>query len=107
MARAKKGVVWNRDGFKALRNEPSVQDHLNALAWQVGKAAARQGNSTESVKVFENGSAQDDNNGYQITPLVLEDPRNATSVMAVGEGHYHNRKYSALLRGLSEVARGK
>lgn len=99
----KKGLKWNQAGFKALRNEPAVQDELNRLAWHVGRAAAKQGDG--NIAVFESGSAADNNSGYQITPLVLEDPRNAASVMAVGEGHHHNRKYSALLRGLSEVAR--
>lgn len=101
---AKKGIKWNREGFRRLRLEPGVQDKVNDLAWKVARAASRQGDG--GLKVFEEGSAEDDNNGYQVTRLVLEESRGASSVMAVGEGHHHNRKYSALLRGLSEVARG-
>lgn len=100
---AKKGIKWNRHGFQQLRKEPGLQDLLNDLAHDVAAEAAAIGG--ERLAVFEEGSAQDNNSGYQVTPLVLEDPRNATSVMAVGEGHHHNRKYSALLRGLSKTAR--
>ncbi len=100
---AKKGITWNRKGFEQLRKEPALQDRLNKLAFEVGKEAASIGGA--NLAVFQDGSAEDDNSGYQVTPLVLEDPRNATSVMAVGEGHHHNRKHSALLRGVSKVAR--
>lgn len=99
----KKGIKWNREGFQKLRKEPGLQDRLNELAFEVGKEAASIGGA--NLPVFQDGSAEDDNSGYQVTPLVLEDPRNATSVMAVGKGHHHNREHSALLRGLSKVAR--
>lgn len=101
---AKKGIVWNREGFRRLRLEPKVRDKVNDLAFEVAEAASRQGRG-ERPKVFANKPG-DDNNGYQVTDLVLEKPRGASSVMAVGQAHAHNRKYKALLRGLSEVARG-
>lgn len=100
---AKKNIKWNRKGFQQLRKEPALQDLINELAHDIAKEAASIGGA--DLDVFEEGSARDDNSGYQVTPLVLEDPRNATSVMAVGEGHHHNRKHAALLRGLSTVAR--
>lgn len=98
---AKKSIKWNQAGFQALRNEPALVDLLSELGHEVAREASRAGGG--DLPVIE-GS---DNSGYKVTELLLEDPRGAVSVMAVGAAHHDNRKNSTLLRGLSKVARSR
>lgn len=85
---AKKGLKWNKGAMQQLRNTRESQNLLNELAGQVADKAS------------ENGRV----NGYKVTPLALEDPRNATSVLASGHARRHNRKNHALIRALGDIA---
>ena len=85
---ANKQLKWNKNAMKQLRNTRESQKLLNDLAAKV------------QAKASENGRVD----GYKVTPLALEDPRNATSVMATGHARNHNRKRHALIRALGDVA---
>ena len=104
MAKPKKGLVFNKEGFKELRNLPEVREYVGELARYVGDAASDAGGG--DLHVFDEGPADDDDNGYQVTDLVLEDSRAAFSVMAVGKAHHENREKSTLLKGVSRIAHG-
>lgn len=82
-------LKFNEAGFEELRKQHALTDDLTDRANRVADAAS-------------NGGEVE---GYMVTPLVLEDPRGAVSVMATGEAHNHNRKYHALLRNL-DAGRG-
>ena len=97
-------IKFNQKGFQKLRKEPKLQDLVNKLAHDVAAEASKAGGG-DPLQVFDQGSPPPGGrSGYQVTELALEDPRGATSVMAVGAGHHHNRKHSSLLRGVSVVA---
>lgn len=98
---AKIRLKFNRDAFEALRKEPGVRDYLEELGREVASEATRAG--SQDLPVIDSDSTE--NSGYKVTDLLLEDPRGAVSVMAVGAAHNENRKHSTLLRGLSKTAR--
>ena len=103
MARPK-GIKWNLEGFEDLRNLPEVRDLVGELAHDIAQAASDVGG--QDLHVFDEGSSDDDDNGYQVTDLVLEQGRAAFSVMAVGKAHHENREKSTLLKGVSRIAHG-
>lgn len=78
----KKGLKLNRDAFQKLRQLPEVRADLLRRAEAIAAAAG--------------GEAM----GYKVTPLALEDPRGAVSVMATGHAHFHNRKHHSLIRAI-------
>lgn len=84
---AKKAVRFNKKAFEDLRKSHGVREDLLRRARKVAAAAG--------------GEAM----GYKVTPLVLEDPRGAVSVMATGKARTHNRKHRSLVRALA-AARG-
>lgn len=75
-------VKFNKKAFEDLRKQPEVRRDLLAR----GKRLAR--------------AAGGEDMGYKVTPLALEDPRGAVSVMATGKARMHNRKHHSLLRNL-------
>lgn len=85
----KQGLRWNKNAMKQLRQTHESQRFLNQLATEIQQAAS------------DNGRVA----GYKVTDLVLEDPRNATSVVATGHARRHNRKHHALVKALDRVAR--
>jgi hypothetical protein len=82
---AKRALKFRKAAFEELRNDPRIAKFLLDKA---EKLAAEAG-----------GEAM----GYKVTELVLEESRAATSVMATGHAHFHNRKHHALLRSLDSV----
>ena len=84
MAR-KKGLKWNKGAMEKLRNDPRATKFLLKKAKDIQQAAG--------------GEAM----GYEVTDLVLEEPRSAVSVQARGHAHFHNRKHHSLLRALSQA----
>lgn len=79
---AKTKIKWNIEGFRQLRTTPAVRNDLLQRARSISDAAG--------------GEAM----GYKVTPLLLEDPRGAASVMATGKAAYDNRKYNSLMRSI-------
>jgi len=76
-------VKFNAKAFEELRKQPGVRKDLLERAKKIA-AAADGGRDL----------------GYKVTPLALEDPRGAVSVMATGAARMHNKKHHALLRAL-------
>ena len=85
----KNRLKFRKGAMQELRNTRESQKLLNDLATDVQAAAS------------ENGRVD----GYMVTDLVLEDPRNATSVMATGHARNHNRKTHALIKALGDATR--
>lgn len=79
---AKKGLKFNQKGFRQLRKEPGVRRDLLKRAERIAAAAGGQ------------------DMGYKVTPLDLEDPRGAVSVMATGKAARHNRKHNSLIKSM-------
>ena len=77
------GLKLSNDVIRQLRKSPAVRKELHRRAEMMAAAA---------------GAGRVD--GYEVTDLVLEDPRGAVSVMATGHAAWHNRKHNALLRSL-------
>ena len=102
MARPK-GIKFNLKGMQELRNLPEVRAFVGELAHQVAEEAS---NAGAGLHVFDEGAADDDDSGYQVTDLVLQGNRSGFSVMAVGAAHQENREKSTLLTGVSRVASG-
>lgn len=84
---AKARIKWNTEGFRQLRQSPSVKQDLLNRAERVASAAGGQ------------------DMGYMVTDLVLENPRGAVSVMATGKARAHNRRTNALMVAL-DAGRG-
>ena len=80
MARPK-GIKFNLKGMQELRNLPEVRAFVGELAHQVAEEAS---NAGAGLHVFDEGAADDDDSGYQVTDLVLQGNRSGFSVMAVG-----------------------
>lgn len=80
-------VKYKAGAWRKLRQEPDVHADLLRRARAVAEAAGGE------------------DMGYRVTPLYREDPRGATSVMATGMAHAHNRKHTSLLRSL-DAGRG-
>ncbi|WP_058234120.1 hypothetical protein [Devriesea agamarum] len=77
-------IIFHREGFEQLRNDPRIKKDLMERAERIQKEASQDG------KVH----------GYIVTDLVLEVPRGAVSVMATGPAMRDNRKHNRLLRSL-------
>lgn len=77
------GLKLSNDVIRQLRKSPAVRKELHRRAEKIASAA---------------GAGRVD--GYEVTDLVLEDPRGAVSVMATGHAARHNRKHNSLLRSL-------
>lgn len=86
MSKANRFTLKFTGSLEDLRKEPAIAEDLKRRAEAIARAAS------------ENGQVE----GYEVTHLVLEDPRSAVSVMATGHAHYHNRKNHALLRNLDK-----
>lgn len=82
---AKSGLKMNQAVLRRIRTSPPVMRELEARAQRIADAASRMGKGAK---------------GYKVTPLVLEEPRGAVSVMATGHAARHNRKYNALLKAV-------
>lgn len=85
----KNNLRIRKGSMKDLRNTRESQDLLAELGSEVKQVASERGRV----------------DGYVVTDLVLESPRNATSVMATGHAARHNRKTHALIKALGDVAR--
>lgn len=77
-------VKFNRAGFEKLRQDPALHTDLKKRAQRIADAASH-GGEVE---------------GYEVTDLVLEDPRAAVSVMATGHAARSNRVHNSLIRSL-------
>lgn len=82
---AKSGMKLNQAALRRIRTSPPVMRELEARAKRIAGAAGSMGKGAK---------------GYKVTPLVLEDPRGAVSVMATGHAAQHNRKHNALLKAV-------
>ncbi len=78
-----KQIKFNKKAFEQLRKSHGVRDDLLRRARNVARAAGGE------------------DMGYKVTPLSLEDPRGAVSIMATGKARMHNRKHHSLLRALN------
>lgn len=79
-------MKFKRDAFRDIRNDHRVRADIHERAERIAKAAAAMGKG--------------ETDGYMVTDLVLEESRAATSVMATGHAHNHNRQYNSLIRAL-------
>jgi hypothetical protein len=77
-------IRWNMEGFEELRKVAPVRNLAKDIAEDIARTAS------------ENGRVK----GYKVTPLLLEDPRGAVSVMATGHARNHNAKTHALIKAL-------
>ena len=82
-----KRMKLDAEGFRKIRTSPKVRADLLKRAKRIAAAAGGE------------------ENGYQVTELVLEDNRAAVSVMALGRARGSNKKHHSLLRAL-DAGRG-